>query len=358
MKDKILSKYFLIFLLILAVVACFWLFRPFLIEIIIAAVFASVFYTPYLKLTKLLKGKRKMASFLMSLFLLLLVIIPISVLVVQVGKKAPVAYNETVEFITTTGKSFTDNFSTRFGLNLDGENVQSFLLSSAEKMSSWLTSAAASILKGTTDFFISLILIVLTVFFFFIDGEKMLNKLKLWSPLPNKYDSVIFNKFREISFSALISTFVTAAIQGIIGTIGFLIIGIPALFPGLLISFACLIPYVGGMLVYVPIGIYLILAGQVWQGVFILIWGAVIIGNADNVIRAYILHGTAKINPIFLILALMGGIMLFGFWGLVLGPIILSLVVTSLSIYQMEYGKELEGFLIETEEVKIKKRKK
>ena len=355
MKDKILSKYFLVFLLILAIVACFWLFRPFLIEIIIAAVFASVFYKPYLKLSKFLKGKRKVAAFLMSLFLLLIVIVPISLLIIQLSKKAPSAYNETVQFITTTGKSFTDNFSNKFGLDLNGENVQSFLLNTAEKMSSWLTSIIASIFKGTTDFLISLVLIVLAVFFFFVDGEKMLNKLKLWSPLPGKYDLIIFKKFREISYSALISTFVTAGIQGIIGTIGFLIVGIPALFPGILISFACLIPYVGGMFVYVPIGIYLILAGQIWQGIFILIWGAVIIGNADNIIRAYILHGTAKINPIFLILALMGGIILFGFWGLVLGPIILSLVVTVLSIYQMEYGKELESLSIGEE---IKKEEK
>ena len=106
------------------------------------------------------------------------------------------------------------------------------------------------------------------------------------------------------------------------------------------------------MFVYVPIGVYLIVAGQIWQGIFILIWGALILGNADNIIRAYILHGIVRINPIFLILALMGGIALFGFWGIILGPIILSLVITVFSIYQMEYGKELEALSIEK---KIKK---
>ncbi len=352
MKDKILSKYFLIFLIILASLACILLFKSFLIEIIIAAVLASVFYKPFTKLSKFLKGRQKLAAFLMSLFLLLIIVIPISTLVIQISKKAPTAYIEMVEFVNTTSANFKNNFSANFGFDLSNSKVESVILNSIKKVSDWLASAVPLILKGTSNFIISLVLMLLTTFFFFIDGRKMLAKLKLWSPLPNKYDLIIFKKFREISFSALISTFVTAGIQGVIGIIGFLIVGVPALFPGLLLAFACLIPYVGGMIVYVPIGIYLILAGQIWQGIFILIWGAVIIGNADNVIRAYILHGTAKINPIFLIFALMGGIILFGFWGLVLGPLILSLIVTIFSIYELEYGKDLEE--VDLKKTKIK----
>lgn len=354
MKDKILSKYFLIFLIILAVIACFLLFKPFLIEIIIAGVLVSVFYKPFTKLTKLFKGRQKIAAFLMSLFLLLIIIVPISTLIIQIGKKAPMAYTETIEFVNTTGDNFKNNFLSNFGIDLNNNKIESIVLNSVKKISDWLVSAVPLILKGTSNFIISLVLMLLTTFFFFIDGKKILAKLKLWSPLPNKYDLIIFKKFREISFSALVSTFVTAGIQGVIGIIGFLIVGVPALFPGLLLAFACLIPYFGGMLVYVPIGIYLILAGQIWQGIFILIWGAVIIGNADNIIRAYILHGTAKINPIFLIFALMGGIILFGFWGLVLGPLILSLVTTIFSIYELEYGKDLEELNLKQKKIEEK----
>lgn len=343
-KNKILSKYFLIFLVVAAAVACLWLFGSFLIEIVIAAVFASVFYTPYQKLTRFLKGRKILSAFLMSFFLLLIVVIPVSLLIVKIGQKAPAAYTETVSFVTAIGQDFTANLSSRFNFDFDNSHIQEIILSVTQNISNWLTGGAALILKSTTNFLISLILIILAVFFFFMDGEKILHKLKVWSPLPSKYDLIIFKKFREISFSALISTFVTAGAQGVIGLIGFLIVGVPALFPGLLLAFACLIPYVGGMLVYVPIGVSLLLAGKIWQGVFILIWGAVIVGNADNVIRAYILHGTAKINPIFLILSLMGGIILFGFWGLVLGPLCLSLVAVIFHIYQLEFGKELENF--------------
>lgn len=343
MKENYLSKYFLIFLVIASILACFLLFRPFLIEIFISAVLVSVFYSTYLRLCKFLKGKRKIAALIMCILLLVIVITPITNLIIFVGKKSVVAYSETIDFINNTSENLKDSFLSKFDfIDLENDNVEQFILNTTKTISDWLVKGATLILKGTTSFLISLVLIVLTMFFFFVDGEKMLGKLKLWSPLPEKYNLEIFKKFREISRTAIISTFVTAIFQGIIGAIGFMIAGLPAFYPGLLIAFFSLIPYIGSMIIYVPIGIYLILVGQVYQGVFVLAWGALIIGNTDNIIRAWILKGKSKISPIFIIFSLMGGIALFGFWGLVLGPLILSLIVTILHIYELEYDGSLE----------------
>lgn len=343
MKENYLSKYFLIFLVIASILACFLLFRPFLIEIFISAVLVSVFYSTYLRLCKFLKVKRKIAALIMCILLLVIVITPITNLIIFVGKKSVVAYSETIDFINNTSENLKDSFLSKFDfIDLENDNVEQFILNTTKTISDWLVKGATLILKGTTSFLISLVLIVLTMFFFFVDGEKMLGKLKLWSPLPEKYNLEIFKKFREISRTAIISTFVTAIFQGIIGAIGFMIAGLPAFYPGLLIAFFSLIPYIGSMIIYVPIGIYLILVGQVYQGVFVLAWGALIIGNTDNIIRAWILKGKSKISPIFIIFSLMGGIALFGFWGLVLGPLILSLIVTILHIYELEYDGSLE----------------
>lgn len=343
MKEKIIYKYFLIVLVVMAVIACFLLFRPFLVEIIVSAVLTSVFYKPYLRLTKFLKGKRRISALIMCFLLLIIVIVPIVNLIVLSGKKSTVAYSETVNFINNSSANLENSFLNKLEfIDFEGEVFKNFAFSITRNISEWLAKGATIVVKGTTKFLFSLVLIVLTMFFFFVDGEKMLNKLKLWSPLPNKYDVQIWQKFRDISYSAIISTFVTAGIQGVIGAIGFLIAGLPAFYPGLLIAFFSLIPYIGSMIIYIPIGIYLILVGQVTQGVFILAWGGLIIGNTDNIIRAYILHGRDKLNPIFIIFSLAGGIALFGFWGLVLGPLILSLVVTIFRIYELEYDGSLE----------------
>ncbi len=346
MKDNTFSKYFLIFLVILASAACLFLFRPFLIEIVIAAVLTSVFYSLFLRLSKVLKGRRKISALIMCLSLLLIIIIPVSGIIIFFSKKAPVAYSETVIFLNQIngGKEIFNGelFKKIDFIDWENNEVKDFVLSVTKNLSDWIAKGATFVVKGTTSFLVSLVLILLAMFFFFIDGERMLNKLKIWSPLPNKYDIEIFNKFREIGYTAIVSTFVTAGIQGLVGAIGFLIAGVPAFYPGLFIAIFSLIPYIGSMLVYIPIGLFLIFSGQIFQGVFIISWGALIIGNTDNLIRAYILHSRAKISPIFLIFSLTGGLILFGFWGLILGPLILSLVITIFHIYELEYDEELE----------------
>lgn len=343
MKDKTLSKYFLIVLLISATLAILWLFRSFLVEIVISGVLASVFYRPFSKLSQFLGGRRKLAAFLMCLLLLIIVITPITLLLSFLGQKAPIAYVETTNFINNSSGHIQDGILSKINfINFEDEKVKETIFEFTKKMSDWISAGAKEIIKQTTNFIISLFLILLTTFFFFIDGKKVLEKLKLWSPLPNKYDAEIYNKFREMSQTSMISTFVTAAFQGVIGGIGFLIVGLPAFYPGLLIGFFSLIPYIGSMIIYVPIGIYLILTGDVYRGVYVLLWGSVIIGNTDNLIRAWILKGKSKVNPIFIIFSLMGGIALFGFWGLILGPLILSLTATIFHIYELEYDGSLE----------------
>ncbi len=127
-----------------------------------------------------------------------------------------------------------------------------------------------------------------------------------------------------------------------IGAIGFLIVGFPVFFPSITMAFTSIIPYVGTALVWVPIGLYLLVTGNIWQGIFIMIWGAVIVGNSDNVIRAYLIKDKAGVHPLFVVFSILGGLSLFGFWGIVFGPLVISLAVTILHIYEMEYESVLE----------------
>lgn len=343
MKSTGFAKSFLISLLVLAIVACYFIFKPFLTEMVISAVLVSFFYKPFLWLTKRFKGRKTPAALLMCLLVLLIVIIPISNLIIFSGKKSVAAYSETVSFINNASENLKEAFSTKIDfINFDDNNVKEFLLTITDSIKNWIGKGAAMIVKGTTNFFISLVLIILTMFFFFIDGEKMAEKIKYWSPLPNKYDSEIFKKFRDVSYTAIISTFLTAAVQGLVGGIGFMFVSLPAFYAGILIAFFSLIPYIGSMVIYVPVGIYLIVTGDVFRGIFILAWGSIVIGNIDNILRAYLLKGKSKVNPIFIFFALMGGIALFGFWGLVLGPLIVALSATVFHIYELEYEDFLE----------------
>ena len=345
--SKSLTKPFLLILVLFVLIGCYLVFKPFLTEMLVAVILVSVFYRPYELLAKSLKGRRNLAALLMCFFLLILIVVPLVKGIIYAGEKSVTAYSQTVEFFSNHDlndvfkagifqHSFLNNFDIiTFSQQHDG--LKTTILNLVQSSSNWFISGAGIAVKETTNFVVSLLLIILTMFFFFVDGKKMLEKIMVWSPLPDKYDLEIFQKFRAVSYTTFISTFVTAIAQGAVGAIGFAIVGFPPFLAGVLIAILSLIPYVGSALFYLPVGAYYLLVGDVWQGIFVILWGSLVVGTIDNIIRAYMIKGKAEVNPIFVLISILGGITLFGFWGVVLGPLIIAIAASVFHIYELEF---------------------
>lgn len=344
MKKDALSKMFLLFLLVAVIAGCYIIFKPFLVEFLVAAILTSIFFRPY----KWLRDRigKKVSSLIMCFLIVLIVIIPIINLLVFSAQKSISAYQSVAEFVNNNGlKEVVGNDYLEKAENFLGiseENIKAFIVDSAKRISNILMNAATTFVTGTTNFIISLVAIVFIMFFFFLDGERMAGKLMDWLPLPKQHSQEIFKKFREVSYSTVIATFVTAIAQGAISGLGFFVVGIPVFLLSILVAFFSLIPYVGSGIVWFPVGIYLLLIGDVWEGVFILLWGAILVSFADNIIRAYLIKGKSGAHPLFIIFSILGGIALFGFWGVIIGPLIISLAMTILHIYEFEYKEVLE----------------
>ena len=347
MSTNNISRIFLIFLLGVVLYLCYLIFEPFIIEIVVATILVSIFYSPFERLAKKLKGRRKTAALIMCVLVATLVIAPLVNFVIYTASSSVGAYSDLRYFVENIGNTevATDlnvYYNQIYQFVINNELVKSTLLNLAEVMKDWFAIGAGSLILGTTNFILSLFIIIFTMFFFFIDGEKMVEKVMYWTPLPNRYDKEIFKKFRDVSYSTMMSTLVTAVLQGIIGAIGLLIAGVPVLFASIAMGFLSLLPYFGAALVWFPVSIYLLATGQIWQGIFLLSWGGVVVSTTDNLIRAYLIKGKAQVHPIFVIFSILGGIPLFGFWGVIFGPLIISLAVTILHIFEMEYETLLE----------------
>ena len=347
---KTLSRPFLIALVLITLFACYFVFKPFLIIIIIAAIMAIIFYKPYKKLVVFFKGRKKLAAFLMCLFLVAIVILPVIKMIIYTTEGSVKAYTDTTAYFQNHDLSDVLKTPVLSKLNIsnsvakyNNDTIKNTLLDILQKSSNWMISGATSAVVGTTNFFVSLVLIILMMFFFFIDGKEMIDELMYLIPLPDKYNQEIFDKFREISYTTMISTFVVAIAQGLVGAIGFAFVGFPAFLAGVLVAVLSLLPYVGSMIFYVPVGLYYLVMGQTWQGIFIILWGFLVIGTIDNIIRAWMLKDKAQVNPMFIIFSVIGGIALFGFWGIVLGPLVVAITVTVLHIYSLEFAPELNA---------------
>ena len=353
MKNNLLSRGFLLVLVVGSLVACYFVFRPFLAEILVAAILATIFYKPFTWLSKKLGGKRKIAALAMCILILTVIIAPLAEVIVLAAKESVSAYTQTSEYFSKTDWSALVQASPLKkidGLDLSSSNIQNFVMDILQKSSNWLMNSAAGVVRGTTDFVISILFIIITMFFFFLDGEVLLGKLMYLTPLPNKYDRAIFKKFQDVSLSFIVSTFVVAVAQGIACALGFFIITLPfffnvplpIFFAGLAAAFFSLIPLIGAWLIWVPGTVYLLLTGHVWAAIFLTLWGLLIIHPIDNVLRPLIIHKKAEVHPIFLLFSILGGIVLFGIWGLIIGPLVVAVTVTIFHIYELEYKNILE----------------
>ncbi len=340
--EKAVGKGFVLLLLAGTLYACYLIFEPFLIELLVAAILTSIFYKPYQWLSRKLGGSRRIASFITCLFVVIIVIVPAINLIILAAQESIQAYQGVVEFFedSESEEGFLGDLVLRAEeyTGISSENLRGFVVEGAGRISNVLVDGAAAFTKGTIGFIFSLVAIVFAMFFFFVDGERLARTMMKWTPLPNKYEKEIFKKFREVSRSTVLATFATAFAQGLAAGIGFVIVGVPAFFLSVITAFLTLIPYLGSFLVWGPVGAYLLLTGSIWQGIFILVYGALIINFIDNVVRAYVIsRGHSQAHPLFIIFSILGGIALFGFWGVIIGPLIISLALTIIHIYELEF---------------------
>ncbi|MFA5358445.1 MAG: AI-2E family transporter [Patescibacteria group bacterium] len=342
---KIIADIFLFALLAACLYLVYLFFKPFLIVIILSGVLVSIFYGWYKKLLTWFKGRNNLAALVMVILIAIIIVLPATDFIFYLSKKSVEAFSLVTNWINTgfLEKTINEQVISRFNfVDPSVFNVRNYLISVSSKISSFLVSGASSLLRGTGQFVTYLVLMFFTIFFLFRDGDKLLQRVMYLTPLPNKYDKEIFQKFRDVSYSSIVSTFIAAIAQGIAGGIGFLIVGIPAFLPAVLMTMLALLPYVGAAILWLPAGIYLLLIGKIWQGVFLLVWGGAIVSLVDNILRPMLIKGKAQVHPLLIFFSIFGGIIAFGFWGIIIGPVVISIFFVLLHIYETEYEDVLE----------------
>ena len=187
---------------------------------------------------------------------------------------------------------------------------------------------------------------IFAMFYFIKDGSVIVKKIMALSPLPEPYEKKLFHRLKTMINATLYGTFFTAIIQGFLGGIGFAIAGIsqPILW-GTVMAFFALAPYVGTAFVWVPAVLILLFTGSFGAGIFLLIWSVLLVSTIDNFLLPYLIGSSAKTYSLLTFLCVIGGIYVWGFPGLVLGPLVLTLLIAMSEIYEAEYRpllKELD----------------
>jgi predicted PurR-regulated permease PerM len=199
-------------------------------------------------------------------------------------------------------------------------------------------AAAAVVLQAATGGVLGLFVALMTEFYVLVEWPRLALRLESILPLDPRHTRALILEFRDVSRSALVGTLATALIQGMLAAAGYAIAGVPTPFTwGILTAIASLLPAVGTFLVWVPVGGYEIWNGRIGWGVFVLFWGLFVVSIAtDYVIRPRLVGKKGNGHPLLMLVSLVGGIEVMGLAGLVVAPILMSLFLAVLKIYERD----------------------
>jgi predicted PurR-regulated permease PerM len=352
------------------------IYKPFLGIFLISAAVTTIFYPAYLGILK--KSKHigpSLASVLMVLSVSFIVVIPLVLFLLFLSTQVGGFYSWLMKifdsgFLTVWVDNFNVFISRFFDFSLNKETVLNYFTNIGSGLNQWLLSATSSIINNAVQLVTNFLFLAVCLFFMFRDGKKILVKIMQWTPLNDRYDLEIYKKFQEVSYAAFLATFITAIAQAVVASIAYAIVGLPILFLGLATAIASIIPLFGTVLVWGPIALYFIFIGAWGKAIFLLLWGSVVIGLVDNVLRPWIMKGHTNIHPFIMFFGILGGIVTFGFWGIIYGPLIIAIGLTFLHIYSLEYSQfifsnrflmsQQENITLESlqEKVSVRKKKK
>jgi len=340
---------FLLFCLILVLLFGYLVLRPFLNIFILALVIATITYPVYGRILRLTGSRENLSSLLTIVFVVLVLIIPSLLLLGLLAGESVQVYgwiNEKVQngALEQSVVQRTADLQERFFPKLDLErlDVGQKLTALAGTLSGFMVKVSTSALKGITSTIWQFFLMLFALFYFYKDGPGFLRWMMHLTPLPGSLEREIAEKFKEVSESAFFGTFLTALAQGFLGGLGFLIVGLPPLVWGVLMAFLSLIPMVGTFLVWGPAAILLMASDRLGAGIFLVIWGVVVVGLSDNVLRPLLMKGKSQLHPLLIFFSLIGGMIAFGALGILLGPLAIVLVIAMLRAYEEAAGPFLE----------------
>jgi predicted PurR-regulated permease PerM len=212
-----------------------------------------------------------------------------------------------------------------------------------QQLLSWGTSTMLRLSRNFLGNIVTLVyhqIIIFIAFYFLLrDGHVFLKYFKDIIPLISVERDEFMHRANVVLRAVVFGVVVTAGVQGILGAVGWWFVGLSSpLLAGALMALLAMIPFVGTPTVWIPGSFYLFLVGNAKDGVILILWGLCVVSTVDNFLRPYFISEKAKMSTLLIFFGAFGGLTAWGFIGLFVGPLILSLFVFSLDSYRKAWS--------------------
>jgi predicted PurR-regulated permease PerM len=335
------SVLFLVALLLGALVVGFWLFRPFLQPFAFATVLGIGFYPLHLAIRRIVRGVNR-SALVTTLTVLLIIMLP-AVLI------ASSASSELIKAARYLGgqEGGTVNYLTHkqqgavrwLGkyVNVEELHLEDTLASLPNRVSNFLLAAGTGLVAGLAGFAEKAVLTFLILFFAFRDGRTAIENIAAMLPLSPEQAARLLSGIRDSVVANLYGILAVGLAQGLLTGAALAVLHVSsALLLGLTAAVCSLIPIVGTTLVWLPAAIYLMATGHLWKGIILIVWGALVVGTIDSIIRPLVIGSKVQLHPLLLLLAVLGGLQVFGFIGIFIGPVVISVIAALIDILRAE----------------------
>ncbi|MGH7795266.1 MAG: AI-2E family transporter [Candidatus Binatia bacterium] len=331
-------------LLVIGVSLAFaWILWPYSGAVLWATVLAIVFAPLYRRLSRSMRQKRTLAALATVMVILMIVILPLTLITALLLQEGFSLYERIQSGELNIGQYFKQIFDTlpswvtdlldRFELTNLGL-MQERLSSGLMKTSQFLATQALSIGQNTFDLIVNLFIVLYLLFFLLRDGDGLTRRIREAIPLYPEQQRDLFNKFTAVIRATIKGTVVVAIMQGALGGLIFWVLGVhAAVLWAALMAVLSLLPAVGSALVWLPVAIYFLVTGAIWQGIVLIAFGVLVIGLVDNVLRPILVGKETKIPDYVVLVATLGGIAIFGVNGFVIGPVIAAMFMAAWDIF-------------------------
>jgi predicted PurR-regulated permease PerM len=330
--NSIIRQSFHLFLILLLGGLIFWQLHLFVPAFLGSYTLYILLRRPYVFLISKWNFPKSLAAMALMILSLLIIVLPLNTLIRMLSSRILPQVKD-ANAIWTSVEKFIHEIELKY-------NVAILTKEYVGNLSDFVLRESSALLSATFNSLGLIAIMYFVLFFLLTGGAKMEHVFTSWLPLKVKNLNYFREHLNSLVFSNAIGIPLVSLCQSIVAFIGYWIAGVEEPFLWFVVTFfASFIPFLGAMIVYVPLSIMLMYNGQNNYGIFLLLYGFAIVGSVDNLFRLAIQKSIGDTHPLITIFGVIAGLKLFGFIGLIFGPIIISLFILLVDVYLKEYGE-------------------
>ncbi|WP_051272061.1 AI-2E family transporter [Fundidesulfovibrio putealis] len=335
---------FLLLVFIGAVAVLLALLWPFRHSIFLAAILALLLAPLRKRMLPVFWGSRLVTAALLSTATLLFIVLPTATLIVILANEAGTVIEAGAHWFNDGGMAILLDWFNSLGLPgwlqaivnkipFDPQELKTSLVGAAGGVGKGILSIGRGFAGQMTSFLAQVVMLLLFLFYFLAEAERVVKGLRRLSPLRRCQEQELAERLKMVTRSILAGGVAAGLSQGLATALGLWIVGIDALFWGMVAIVASLVPIIGLALIHIPFVLYLFAQGSNGKAAFLLCWWLLVVSTVDNVVRPFFISGSAQLPLLMIFVSIVGGVLLFGPLGIIYGPVAMSLCLVVFQLF-------------------------